>query len=407
MTTQMSTVSARLALLLLAVLPWLTALLIPEMNAALPTSSAWVGIALLAALVVLLCYEWLIVWAGKVCVGPLDPGMGFDAEALVSKLSAGLSLRDEIGKVRGLLQAAMNEEFNNIGQRVGWSFAGQAFLLGALGTLLLAPAPQHPAVRPALLLVCMLGILVSCIVVVGVCLGHGYIWQLRQARDAAEHELQQRFAIPRTGLAEDSPLVMLKHSASRSLPAAAYVFWVMLCVHVVLPGLQPPPTPPVQSTPTASSRIWLLHPEPSPTFASGDHQWNTTPAAAADACAGTGAAWAGGVLRYWQDRPDPRASDVMRLVAGADRQPLGPRQRAAMETSLSLARGRAHTALAMLQACSRELPALHRLTPERVMVETLAPRPGPRNGQARGQPACGNDCEDDRRVTVWYESGSR
>ncbi len=412
MANQIQVLASRLALFGLALLPWLVCMLafalrpLPDVTS-VPEAALWLALATFLILGMLLLYERLALKVGMFCVGTHHEAMAFRPEAILSPVAGSpgttLSEREQIVQVRIHLQSAMNEEFSNIVQRVGWAFTGQAFLMGAFATLLTSATVDRSLAVPALLLVSVLGLLVSCAVLVGVNLGHAYISLLRTARDDAERYLQANYGLPQTGLDHDSPLLRLGHSTSRYLPALAYAFWVALCLHVALPRLM---NPHASSPPSVAARVWSLHAEASPAFPVSRDLWDTLATSRPEACTGPGSAWAQGFVAQWQRRPGPLASDVVLLTASADRQPLGNKLQAAMENSLSLARGRAQTALAMLQACKRTMPEVDRLGPHRVMINTLAPRPGPVATRVQGQPTCGNDCDEDRTVQLWYEAGA-
>lgn len=343
-----------------------------------------------------------------------------DLNRLVSILripsaTASKDMLDALSRVRDHLQDSIDEEYKNVGLRVTWMLAGQAFMLGPLTTIGTSSALNDRQRTLIIGAICLCAAMVSLVLTWGAMLGHAYIEDMRKLRDQAEEELHFRFGVPATGVAAGSGLHKLEHSASRYLPLLFYCFWVVLLPLVprlqampqgpnccaVCPSCPPPPPPP---GPVGGS-AWLFAGRTHP-FPRGEAEYPGKRSAQERAgcpTIDTARAWVEGFVQTWMRRPDPRTSDILMVIGGTDRASIEqPRGREA-DPNLALSRRRADEVLRLLADATVALAPEHRIVVDRVMVVLTGPgSKSPANPKIRkGQ--CG-DQDDDRAVQLWYQS---
>jgi hypothetical protein len=129
-------------------------------------------------------------------------------------------------------QGRINDEYTDVASRTGWLLTSQAFLLAALVATLnagsLDPVLRHWIAQG----VGFAGAIFAFALALGLFHGHALIAQLKQHRDALERVAHRDFGVPRAGVPVTAFVHLFGHSATKFLPAFAYLAWVVLALAV-------------------------------------------------------------------------------------------------------------------------------------------------------------------------------
>ncbi len=406
--------------------PWLAALAVSVFTNGAPSLSWWPALAVLVAFVASLALLWLVHQYERWFLAVAEKHVRKikhrgDLVHLARILhgagaSATKDTLDAFSKVRDHLQDSIDEEYKNVGLRVTWMLAGQAFMLAPLTTIATSSALNDRQRLWIIGAICLCAAMVSLVLTWGAMLGHAYINDMRSLRDHAEKELHFRFGVPASGVAHDSGLHELEHSASRYLPLLFYCFWVVMLP--LVPLLQTIPQSPkccaaCPSCPTpppgpVGGSAWLFEGRTVP-FPRGEAEYPGKGSAQERAgcpTIDTARARVEGFVQTWMRRPDPRTSDVLMIIGGTDRASIEQPRGREEDPNLALSRRRADEVLRLLADATAALAPEHRIAVDRVdrvMVLVTGPgSKGPANPKIRkGQ--CG-DQDEERTVQLWYQS---
>lgn len=129
-------------------------------------------------------------------------------------------------------QGRINDEYTDVASRTGWLLTSQAFLLAALVATLnaerLDPVLRHWIAQG----IGFAGAIFAFALALGLFHGHALIAQLKQHRDALERVAHRDFGMPRAGVPVTAFVHLFGHSATKFLPAFAYLAWVVLALAV-------------------------------------------------------------------------------------------------------------------------------------------------------------------------------
>lgn len=337
----------------------------------------------------------------------------FQIDKIKSKTNDNGELYNRLIDILDRLQSRIDKEYEDIHARTGWLLAAQGILLNAFVQVLNAERLENTTRDLLSVGVAGGGVVISFVLSLAVSYGHVLIETLKKARGQAEAETW-KYGVPRTGVQVGAGAHKFGHFASRILPSAALVSWIVLSILAFsgdgLPRREPTATY-ITVANVNNPTGWIALP-PSPGFEVGSAKFEDK----AKKCPESGNTseksadeWiAEDIIPPWRQRPRPSAGDSIIVIGVADRLPLSASLRRQYGSNMGLARARAETVKNLLIDKTQKESAEHKLTANRITVQVLGPGFTPSQSKENlNVPAVNSLCSDDRyriedrRVQVW------
>lgn len=296
------------------------------------------------------------------------------------------------------LQARIGEEYTDTHTRTGWLMTAQAFLLTGFVTVLNAENVSDSIRNGFKVTIPVLGALVAMVLSFAIFHGHALIDVLKRTRLDVEAITRKKYAIPATGVTTRSRVHLYGHLATKALPSAAFVGWIVLLGVV---RFQPER---FATDPDVGAQLVSLG--VSPAFAWGESRYDAERRPCpVPSVALTPDKWADAMIERWTTRPSKSTRDGLWLVGSTDRTPLSKQGVARYGSDAGLARARIATvSTLLLQAAERrQLTGVDALYDSRIFLQANGPIRTPVElPKEPGDPGCGDPAiTADRSVGVW------